>query len=342
MTPFCPTHYPFHPCLLQLTNPAHACPPLPTTPATPAHMFRCSARLRRRVMPQLACPSRCGRACSTRQLQARSMRWSTAAPCWQASVPGVVACYGARGGPGTGCSSTCSTLRRGVAGTGCSSTCSTLRCGVAGTGCSSTCSTLRRGVAGTGCSSTRRCVGALQGGTCTCCPLWGAPHQLHLLFLDQLRHALPLSLTDPLPTCAQFSLLTSYCSLRSLLAVIAYLPQPVMQPGQKCWPLAPAPTARRAAAEYILPLLDAACFKGVCFYSSKHRGWMMLEARGRCLTLAASPVAERQAFAIFDDARWVGGVLWQGSRRLPSLMTRGGWGCLWGAGRGKEQLLSLP
>ena len=65
----------------------------------------------------------------------------------------------------------------------------------------------------------------------------------------------------------------------------------------------------RRAADYILPLLDSQRFKGVCFFSPDSKQWMILEARGRCLPKRCSPVAERECFAVFDDARCRGADL---------------------------------
>eukprot|EP00983_Pelagomonas_calceolata_P049565 1141567-Pelagomonas_calceolata.AAC.2 len=63
------------------------------------------------------------------------------------------------------------------------------------------------------------------------------------------------------------------------------------------------------AAGYILPRLDFQRFMGVCFFNSKDKQWVVLEARGRCMPKGCSPVAERECFALFDDARCRGADL---------------------------------
>ncbi|KAF5833854.1 hypothetical protein DUNSADRAFT_9691 [Dunaliella salina] len=72
-----------------------------------------------------------------------------------------------------------------------------------------------------------------------------------------------------------------------------------------------AGVSNRAAAEHILPLLDGSRFQGVCFFEPRASPptWMVLEARGRCLPRSSAPVAERNTFAIFDDARCRGADL---------------------------------
>ncbi len=65
----------------------------------------------------------------------------------------------------------------------------------------------------------------------------------------------------------------------------------------------------RTAAEYILPHLCSQRHKGVCFFSPTDRAWVILEARGRCMPKQCSPGAERDCFAIFDDARCRGADL---------------------------------
>eukprot|EP00798_Chlamydomonas_sp_ICE-L_P024220 gene24220-9819_t len=64
-----------------------------------------------------------------------------------------------------------------------------------------------------------------------------------------------------------------------------------------------ADTSNRNAADYMLPNLDPARFKGVVYFDTSLQLWMALERRGRCQPLQSSPLAERDAFVIFDDAR---------------------------------------
>lgn len=71
-----------------------------------------------------------------------------------------------------------------------------------------------------------------------------------------------------------------------------------------------APNCCREAAEYLLPrLLDEQRFLAVYYYCPQQRQWMVLEKRGRCLPRHLSPIAERQAFVIYDDARCRGADL---------------------------------
>eukprot|EP00798_Chlamydomonas_sp_ICE-L_P004008 gene4008-14088_t len=64
-----------------------------------------------------------------------------------------------------------------------------------------------------------------------------------------------------------------------------------------------ADTNNQNAAAYLLPSLDPARFKGVIYFDTSRHQWMALERRGRCQPLQSSPLAERDAFVIFDDAR---------------------------------------
>ncbi|KXZ49831.1 hypothetical protein GPECTOR_19g282 [Gonium pectorale] len=71
-----------------------------------------------------------------------------------------------------------------------------------------------------------------------------------------------------------------------------------------------AGTTNRAAAEFLLPLLlDASRFQGVCFFDEQLRAWAVLDRSGRLLRRGASPIAERDTFAIFDEARCRGADL---------------------------------
>eukprot|EP00798_Chlamydomonas_sp_ICE-L_P016366 gene16366-22568_t len=64
-----------------------------------------------------------------------------------------------------------------------------------------------------------------------------------------------------------------------------------------------ADTSNQNAAAYLLPKLDPDRFKGVVYFDTSLHQWMALERRGRCQPLQSSPLAERDAFVIFDDAR---------------------------------------
>eukprot|EP00798_Chlamydomonas_sp_ICE-L_P016685 gene16685-22945_t len=65
-----------------------------------------------------------------------------------------------------------------------------------------------------------------------------------------------------------------------------------------------ADTSNRNAAAYLLRLPNfPARFKGVVYFDTALQLWMALERRGRCQPLQSSPLAERDAFVIFDDAR---------------------------------------
>lgn len=49
----------------------------------------------------------------------------------------------------------------------------------------------------------------------------------------------------------------------------------------------------RAAAEHLLQKLDRQHFKGVCFFASESKQWVILEGSGRCKSKHSSPVSER-------------------------------------------------
>ena len=76
-------------------------------------------------------------------------------------------------------------------------------------------------------------------------------------------------------------------------------------------PPPPLPTSRccRQASEYLVGGLDRSHFSGVCYYDTAERSWMILEPDGRCLPRHASPVAERDAFVLYDEARCRGADL---------------------------------
>jgi hypothetical protein len=59
----------------------------------------------------------------------------------------------------------------------------------------------------------------------------------------------------------------------------------------------------------VLPRLDPARFQGVCVFDPELRTWVICDARGRVLPRHASPVSERAAFVIYDDARCRGADL---------------------------------
>lgn len=81
------------------------------------------------------------------------------------------------------------------------------------------------------------------------------------------------------------------------------------------------PLTSREAAEYLLPRLDAERFQGVCFFQDKE-GWMIIDNQRHCLPRKSSPIAERDAFVIFDDARCRGADL-QLQRGAVGLLTLG-------------------
>ncbi|GAX73071.1 hypothetical protein CEUSTIGMA_g524.t1 [Chlamydomonas eustigma] len=70
-----------------------------------------------------------------------------------------------------------------------------------------------------------------------------------------------------------------------------------------------AGASNKEAAEYVLGCLDTAQHRGVCYYDSSHKCWMIQDNKGRCLPRHASPVHESQAFVIYDDARCRGADL---------------------------------
>lgn len=76
-------------------------------------------------------------------------------------------------------------------------------------------------------------------------------------------------------------------------------------------PCASAP-GRRQAADYLLasPGLNKDRFRGVCFYDESARGFVILDrATQQCLPREASPIRERDTFALYDDARCRGADL---------------------------------
>jgi hypothetical protein len=50
-------------------------------------------------------------------------------------------------------------------------------------------------------------------------------------------------------------------------------------------------------------------YQGACYYDAGAHGWAILTPNGRCLPRHTSPIAERDTFAIFDDARCRGADL---------------------------------
>lgn len=81
------------------------------------------------------------------------------------------------------------------------------------------------------------------------------------------------------------------------------------------------PNLHRTAAEYLLPRLEGKRYQGVCFFFERE-GWTVLDRLGRCLPRHSSPIAEREAFVIFDDARCRGADL-QLRREAIGLLTLG-------------------
>ena len=82
-----------------------------------------------------------------------------------------------------------------------------------------------------------------------------------------------------------------------------------------------SPACREAAA-YLLQRLDKGHFKGVCYFDAVARQWTILDMRGRRLPRGVSPVAERDTFTIYDDARCRGADL-QLRRDAVGLLTLG-------------------
>lgn len=89
------------------------------------------------------------------------------------------------------------------------------------------------------------------------------------------------------------------------------------------------PEPSREAAEYVLQRLgqqqqqgSTAPFQGVCYFDAAHRAWMVADSRGRCVPRHSSPIAERDTFVIFDDARCRGADL-QLRRDAVGLLTLG-------------------
>lgn len=70
-----------------------------------------------------------------------------------------------------------------------------------------------------------------------------------------------------------------------------------------------AGTSNRAAAAFLLPLLDRARFRGVCHYDEEEREWVVVDLLGRRLPRHQSPIRESQAFTLFDEARCRGADL---------------------------------
>ncbi len=80
----------------------------------------------------------------------------------------------------------------------------------------------------------------------------------------------------------------------------------------------------REAADFVLPLLDRSRFKGVCYHEPHPSlaGWTVLDRHGRRLPRHSSPVSEREAFVLYDDARCRGADL-QLRRDAVGLLTLG-------------------
>jgi hypothetical protein len=78
----------------------------------------------------------------------------------------------------------------------------------------------------------------------------------------------------------------------------------------------------RAAASYMMQHLKPGRYLGVCYFDSSEKVWMVLEARGRCQPRHSSPVADSQAFVIYDNARCRGADL-QLHPRAVGLLTLG-------------------
>ncbi|WIA08442.1 hypothetical protein OEZ85_007879 [Tetradesmus obliquus] len=70
-----------------------------------------------------------------------------------------------------------------------------------------------------------------------------------------------------------------------------------------------AGTTNRQAAHYVLQHMDASRYQGVCYFDADSRQWTICDSLGRSLPRQASPVVERDAFVIFDEARCRGADL---------------------------------
>jgi hypothetical protein len=60
---------------------------------------------------------------------------------------------------------------------------------------------------------------------------------------------------------------------------------------------------------HLLERLDATRFRGVCFYSSSTKQWMIQDSQGRCSAKSKSHLQEADCFVVFDDARCRGADL---------------------------------
>lgn len=65
----------------------------------------------------------------------------------------------------------------------------------------------------------------------------------------------------------------------------------------------------REAANYVLQAMDPSRYQGVCFFDTDAKQWAICDTTGRCMPRHSSPVAERDTFAIFDEARCRGADL---------------------------------
>lgn len=71
----------------------------------------------------------------------------------------------------------------------------------------------------------------------------------------------------------------------------------------------PPPLLCRAAADYLLQLLDRQRFSGVCYYDEAEREWVVADPQGRRQPRASSPIREAQCLTLFDEARCRGADL---------------------------------
>ncbi|PRW58669.1 hypothetical protein C2E21_2704 [Chlorella sorokiniana] len=70
-----------------------------------------------------------------------------------------------------------------------------------------------------------------------------------------------------------------------------------------------AGVSSRAAADFLLSLLDRSRYWGVCYFDEGERQWVVCDLQGRRLPRHCSPIREAQACTLFDEARCRGADL---------------------------------
>ncbi|KAK3241131.1 hypothetical protein CYMTET_49076 [Cymbomonas tetramitiformis] len=71
-----------------------------------------------------------------------------------------------------------------------------------------------------------------------------------------------------------------------------------------------AGVSNNVVAEYLMPKLDPARFRGVVYFDLECRKeWMVRDIHGRCVPLQASPIHEQHAFVYYDESRCRGADL---------------------------------